>query len=80
MRLFAVCLMLVAPLAFARADCMRNCATTLKNFEKQCKETAAQAKTGSNAGCDMVLKKAEQACKQQCATGERPKKHNSGSF
>lgn len=73
-RALVVCLTLAAaPVALARADCARNCATALKNFEKQCKETAAND-PDSKAGCDMVSKKFESQCKQACAAGGKPKK------
>lgn len=69
-----------AALANGRPDCMRNCANAQKNFEKQCKETAA-GDPDSKAGCDMVAKKADQMCKQACATGTKPKKPtNTNSF
>lgn len=60
-------------LANGRADCSRNCQTTVKNFEKQCKETAG-GDPDSKTGCDMVLKKLEQQCQQGCASGQKPKK------
>ncbi|MER2560290.1 MAG: hypothetical protein ABTQ32_06220 [Myxococcaceae bacterium] len=67
-------------LANGRADCARNCQTTAKNFEKQCKETAA-GDPDSKTGCDMVLKKLEQTCQQACASGQKPKKPtNTNSF
>lgn len=67
-------------LANGRPDCARNCQTTMKNFEKQCKENAAGDADGK-AGCDMVLKKAEQQCLQACASGQKPKKPtNTNSF
>lgn len=74
-RLFFCSMFLIASLALAngRADCARNCQTTAKNFEKQCKETAG-TDADSKTGCDMVLKKLEQQCAQACASGQKPKK------
>ena len=67
-------------LANGRPDCARNCQTTMKNFEKQCKENAA-GDPDAKTGCDMVLKKAEQQCLQSCASGQKPKKPtNTNSF
>jgi hypothetical protein len=69
-----------AAVANGRADCSRNCATALKQFEKQCKETAAND-PDSKAGCDMVSKKFESQCKQACTSGQKPKKpSNTNSF
>lgn len=78
--LFAALALAAPVLANGRPDCMRNCATALKNFEKQCKETAA-GDPDSKAGCDMVAKKADTMCKQSCASGTKPKKPtNTSSF
>ncbi|MBE2254045.1 MAG: hypothetical protein IAE78_31245 [Myxococcus sp.] len=72
--------LLATPSLAGRADCSRNCATALKNFEKQCKETAGND-ADSKAGCDMVSKKFESQCKQACASGQKPKKPtNTNSF
>ncbi|MBM4779890.1 MAG: hypothetical protein GQE15_19465 [Archangiaceae bacterium] len=78
-RLLTLSLLCLATLAEARADCVRNCQTALKNFEKQCKEGAQTP--DAKAGCATVLKKAEQQCMQSCATGQKPKKPaNTNSF
>ncbi|MCA3013893.1 MAG: hypothetical protein INH41_16050 [Myxococcaceae bacterium] len=60
-------------LANGRPDCQRNCATTLKAFEKQCKE---QEKTNPKAkqGCDMVKKQFQLTCQQACESGGKMKK------
>jgi len=74
-RILMVSVLVFGSLALAngRPDCARNCATALKDFEKQCKETAAND-PDSKAGCDMVSKKFESQCKQACASGQKPKK------
>jgi hypothetical protein len=74
---FAVLLGTVA-LANGRPDCLRNCATVQKNFEKQCKETTANDPEGK-VGCDLVAKKMDQTCKQSCAAGPKPKKSSNPS-
>lgn len=71
--IFSVFVSASLAMANGRADCARNCQTTAKNFEKQCKETAG-ADPDSKTGCDMVLKKLEQQCQQACASGQKPKK------
>lgn len=69
-RLVLTLALLLGPAALGRPDCMRNCAMTLKNFEKQCKETNKQ----NPQGCELVAKQFDQTCKQSCATGGKPKK------
>ena len=67
-------------MANGRQDCARNCAATLKGFEKQCKETA-RANPEGKAGCDMVSKQFEAQCKETCAAGPKSKKPtNTNSF
>jgi hypothetical protein len=76
----AVALLPALAMANGRPDCMRNCETAQKGFEKQCKETA-RGDPQKKAGCDMVLKKLQSTCKQSCQRGEKMKKPaNTNSF
>lgn len=60
--------------AFAngRPDCMRQCAQTLKAFEKQCKETV-QGNRDGQAGCALSAKEFDVQCRAMCQSGTKPR-------